>query len=226
MMTLPAHPLFIALQFLTTVPIKLKRQPNEKAMGLSLLYYPLVGAIIGALLSLFLWGIAQISGSLPAPMASALVLTLWVLLTGGLHLDGLADSVDAVMGGFGDRQKTLLIMKDPTSGPMGVLSLVLILLIKFTALQHLIGAQVWPVLLVAPLIGRSALVALFLTTPYVRPNGLGAMISKHMSRCKSLGVIIAALLVAGVICGADTFGLLLASALMFALARQLMLEPI
>lgn len=47
---------------------------------------------------------------------AALLLTVWVLLSGGLHLDGLADSADAWLGGFGDRERTLTIMKDRAAG--------------------------------------------------------------------------------------------------------------
>jgi adenosylcobinamide-GDP ribazoletransferase len=65
---------------------------------------------------------------------AALLLTVWVLLSGGLHLDGLADSADAWLGGFGDRERTLTIMKDPRSGPIAVVVLVLVLLLKFCAL--------------------------------------------------------------------------------------------
>ncbi|MFH4181104.1 adenosylcobinamide-GDP ribazoletransferase, partial [Acinetobacter baumannii] len=64
--------------------------------------------------------------------------TLWIWLTGGLHLDGLADTADAWVGGFGDKQRTLQIMKDPSCGPIGVLSLVIICLLKFALVFVLI----------------------------------------------------------------------------------------
>ena len=72
---------------------------------------------------------------------AALLLTVWVLLSGALHLDGLADSADAWLGGFGDRERTLTIMKDPRSGPIAVVTLVLVLLLKFAALLALIEQQ-------------------------------------------------------------------------------------
>ena len=60
-----------------------------------------------------------------------------IALTGGLHLDGLADSADAWVGGFGDRARTLEIMKDPRSGPAGVTAIVSLLLLKCAALASL-----------------------------------------------------------------------------------------
>jgi hypothetical protein len=105
---------------------------------------------------------------------AALVLAVWVLLTGGLHLDGLADTADAWIGGQGDRDRTLAIMKDPRSGPMAVVIIVLVLLSKFAALQVLLAGDARTVLLLTPMLGRTVIVLLLITTPYVRPEGLGA----------------------------------------------------
>ena len=218
-MTLPPAPLFIALQFLTTIPITLKSVPHDRDMGRSLLYYPLVGALIGGLLSGFSFLAGVVTASASAPLIAALTLTLWVLVTGGLHLDGLGDSVDALMGGLGDRQRTLDIMKDPTSGPMGVVSLILVLLIKFTALWLLIAAQNWQGILIAPIIGRSVLVLLFLSTPYVRKGGLGALIDKHLPRQKSLMMLAGTLVFVLAIAGMSGFWCLLVSAGLFLMLR-------
>jgi adenosylcobinamide-GDP ribazoletransferase len=99
-----------------------------------------------------------------------------------LHLDGLADSADAWLGGFGDRERTLRIMKDPRSGPIAVVTLVLVLLLKFCALWVLVGQGIGAQLLLAPLIGRAAMLGLFLGTPYVRPGGLGQALAEHLPR--------------------------------------------
>ncbi len=223
-MVLPPHPIFIALQFLTTIPVTLKQLPSEQEMGRSLLYYPLIGILIGALLAAFAAGLSQLSSPATAPLVAALTLIVWVLLTGGLHLDGLADSVDALMGGFGDRQKTLEIMKDPTSGPMGVISLVLVLLAKFTALWLAIGMQNWLGILIAPLLGRTALIALFLTTPYVRKGGLGALICEHMPKHTSLLMMLIALAISVAIAGLNAVWGLLACAAAFIALRTLFLS--
>jgi len=176
-MNFPASPLFIALQFMTTLPISLKNLPKDEDVGYSALHYPLVGAVIGGLMIAFAFAITQLFAPYLPQLTAALLVALWVGLTGGLHLDGLADSADAWAGGFGDRQKTLDIMKDPTCGPMGVLALVLVLLVKFAALVPLVAHDNWQAILLAPTGGRMALVILFLSTPYVRKKGLGAVIS-------------------------------------------------
>ena len=168
----------IALQFLTSLPVRLDRMPEPQAVGRSLLYYPLVGLLLGAML----WLLGTVLENASALLLAALLLTGWVALTGGLHLDGLADSADAWLGGFGDRERTLTIMKDPRSGPIAVVVLALLLLLKFVALWTLLAADQRLALLLAPLLGRSALLGLFLTTPYVRPGGLGQVLAEQMPR--------------------------------------------
>jgi len=110
----------IAISFLTRMPVKLNQEIKPGDVGQSLLYYPLVGLLIGLILYLTLILIQFISASMSVDVIAAVVLIVWVLITGGLHLDGLADSADAWAGGLGSQQKTLDIMKDPYCGPIGV----------------------------------------------------------------------------------------------------------
>ncbi|MNO59174.1 Cobalamin synthase [compost metagenome] len=176
-MRLP-EPLLIALQFLTRLPVSLPGMPAPQQLGRSLLWYPAVGVLIGALLLLLHSALA----GAPALLQAALLLALWVGLSGALHLDGLADMADAWVGGHGDRERTLTIMKDPRSGPIAVVALVLLLLLKFAALVALLQAGQWAALLLAPWLGRSLLPLLFFTTPYVRAGGLGQALSEHLPR--------------------------------------------
>lgn len=172
------QPFWIALQFLSSLPVTLPGMPTPRQVGRSLLYYPLVGLLFG----LVLWLASHWLGGVPAALHAALLLTLWVLLSGALHLDGLADSADAWLGGFGDRERTLQIMKDPRSGPAAVVTLVLVLLLKFCALWALIEQGAGLQLMLVPVIGRAAMLGLFLCTPYVRPGGLGQALADHMPR--------------------------------------------
>ena len=189
-------PLLIALQFLSSLPLQLPRMPTPEEQGRSLLCYPLVGLLFGLLLLAGAW---LLDGA-PPVLAAALLLTLWVALSGALHLDGLADSADAWLGGLGDRERTLAIMKDPRSGPMAVVALVLLLLLKFAALLALLEAGQWLALLLVPLLARASLLGLFLGTPYVRAGGLGAAMAAHLPRTAGWRVLLlsaAACLLAG-----------------------------
>ncbi len=220
-MNLP-QPFLIALQFLTVLPIKLTSLPDNKSNGASLLYYPLVGLLLGALMAL----IAVVLENAPAPLAAILLIGFWVLSTGALHLDGLADSADALVGGFGDREKTLNIMKDPCCGPAAVVTLIIILAIKYTALEQIISAKNWEFLVVTPVLSRSLLIMLFLTTAYVRENGLGHQLAGYLPRDTSKLAIAAVLMFTFVIIGFKTFWLLITVAGIFWGLRQLMLRRI
>ncbi|WP_044874793.1 adenosylcobinamide-GDP ribazoletransferase [Pseudomonas sp. LFM046] len=171
-------PLLIALQFLTRLPVSLPGMPEPREVGRSLLWYPLVGLLLGLLLI----GAGYLLEGRPALLSAALLLALWVGLSGGLHLDGLADTADAWVGGYGDRERTLEIMKDPRSGPIAVVVLVVVLLLKFAALVALVEAGQLLPLLLAPWLARGMLPLLFLTTPYVRAGGLGQALAEHLPR--------------------------------------------
>lgn len=164
--------LLVALGFLTRLPVPPRAFDDAQARTASLAWYPLVGAILG----LLLWGLAALLHGTPPLLSAALLLLGWVALTGALHLDGLADSADAWIGGLGDRERTLAIMKDPRCGPAGVVALVVLLLLKFAALASLPPAH-GAALLLAPLLARMALTGAFLWLPYVRSGGLGSALA-------------------------------------------------
>lgn len=212
------RPFLVALQFLTVFPVHLKEIPNDQTIGRSLLYYPVVGLLIGLLLATIAWA----GNGLLTSLWTAIVLTIWIVLTGALHLDGLADSADAWIGGLGDRQKTLSIMKDPYCGPAAVVTLVLLLLIKFVALEHIITTENWADLALVPMLGRAALVLLFLTTPYVRENGLGNLLKKHLPRRASTVIVFSSFIAIPVILGMNALWLLFATAGSFLVLRNLM----
>ncbi len=120
---------------------------------------------------LIYWGTGVgLSSLFPAPAAAALLLALTVLLTRGLHLDGLADTVDG-LGGGRTPEARLAIMKDSHLGAFGVVSLVLVLLLKFAFLLALFDRGMERNLVLFPLISRWGLVLLAALAPYARPGG-------------------------------------------------------
>ena len=176
-----------ALQFLTRIPVKAGFSGAEPPANTAL-FYPVVGALIGAILALA----ALISPG--APVSAAIILVLWVLITGALHLDGLADSADAWLGGFGDRERTLTIMKDSAIGVGGLVAVVLVLLLKFSALQNLLAKDtgITAALLISPFLARAVCLGLLLTTPYVREKGLGNGLVDRIDNNAAWGIIIVA----------------------------------
>lgn len=177
--------LITALQFLTRIPLPFNSGNHPQQAGYSLLWYPLIGTFIGAML----FGIALLMQHQPAQLTSIIILITWVLITGGLHLDGLADSADAWAGGYGNKEKTLAIMKDSHVGSLAVVVLVLVLLVKFVALGELLKSSELYYLIFAPMLGRCTVLVLFLTTPYVRERGLGSDMAKYLPRHLALIVL-------------------------------------
>jgi len=158
--------LVTALRTLTILPV-----PGRDAQDLAaaLPWFPLVGGLIGAALYGLVLACGQLPGGWPAGAALAAVLG-GIILTRGLHLDGLADWADG-FGGGRDRESTLRIMKDPSVGAFGTLALVGVLLAKWAAVARLAesGAAVWMV--AACVISRTAQVDLAVMLPYARAEG-------------------------------------------------------
>ena len=178
------QPLIIAFQLLTRIPIPVAVDHTPYNQGHSMLFYPLVGAVIGAVLMLF----GALLETQPAVVQAALLLSIWVGLTGALHLDGLADSADGWVGGMGDRKRILEIMKDPSAGPMGVTAIVLVLLLKWSAVVALIESETLLLLFWSPVLARLLLISLFQTTPYLRAGGMGEDLSRNIPQWKAYAV--------------------------------------
>jgi adenosylcobinamide-GDP ribazoletransferase len=210
----------LALQLLTRLPVPSSSTPPQpQDLGQSVLFFPVVGLLIGGLLA---GAHFALRGSDPGVVA-ALILTIWVLITGGLHLDGLADTADAWIGGQGDRDRILAIMKDPRSGPIAIAVIALVLISKFAALQALLTGDAGATLLLVPMLGRAVIVLLLLTTPYIRPAGLGAPYADYLPR-RRCGLLMALMVMATVaLLGWAGDGLLIGLGIgIFGLRRMLM----
>ncbi|MBA1242710.1 adenosylcobinamide-GDP ribazoletransferase [Pseudomonas japonica] len=207
---------WIALQFLSSLPVRLRRMPMPAETGRSLLWYPAVGLLFAALLA----SVDSMLAGAPLLLHAAILLAVWIFLTGGLHLDGFADTTDAWVGGYGDRERTLAIMKDPRSGPMAVVALIVLLLLKFTALAAVLQAAPGDHWWIVPVLGRAALLGVFLTTPYVRAGGLGEALANDLPRTAGW-VVLAGCLLAGWL---SLGSVLLAGIAAFAWLRWLLLR--
>lgn len=214
------RPFWIALQFLTRLPVPDQGHISPDEQGRSVLFYPLVGAVIGVALLLTAW-LTQSQLNL---LGAALILGVWVAITGALHLDGLADMVDGWAGGQGDYERTMTIMKDPFCGPMGMTAIMVVLLIKFAALYVLLEQAHWSWLLIAPLLARAAVVALFHWTPYVRAQGLGSVQADNIPHDSVNWVLGGCALLTLVVVGWGAFAVLLTGALLFYWLRSRMVQ--
>ena len=159
----------VAFEFLT--PLRLRRVQTypDRVFAEALGWYPLAGLLIGALLVLADRGLSQL---LPPGPTAVLLVALLALASGGLHLDGVADTADG-MALQGDRAERLGVMSEGNTGPAGVMALVLVLLAEWAALSSLPEPVRAPALLVAPVLARWTVVPVGIIFAPARPRGLG-----------------------------------------------------
>ena len=165
-----------AVQFLTILPVGRSHETNEADLAKSMVYFPVVGFLIGIILvyadKLLLW-------FLPDTIENVVLLFIMVMLTRALHIDGLADTLDGMMGGR-DAESRLRIMKDSRIGTAGVLGIVLVLLMKYAGLNNLFYEAKTSVLLTAPVFGRWSQMLMMFKADYGRERGIGKAFVGHL----------------------------------------------
>jgi adenosylcobinamide-GDP ribazoletransferase len=167
-----------AVQFLTILPLPRSFSPGEQVLGGSLPFFPLVGLAIGAAVALVDWGVGHL---FPPLVTSVLTVILLIGVSGGLHLDGLADTADGLLSSR-PRERVLEIMRDSRTGPMGVAAIVCLVALKISLLASVAApARPW-VLLMTPVAGRSALLIHMALLPYLRQEGLARIFHINRSR--------------------------------------------
>ena len=166
----------IAFGLMTTLPVRLPDDWAAGDSGRAAVWYPFVGLVIGVLTWLA-WTAAGIV--FPPLVAGMIALVVWVILTGGLHLDGLADCCDGLLAST-SVERRLEIMKDPHVGAFGVIGLILVLFLKAAALTSLTPDSSLSILLAASL-GRWCILPAGLL-PLARPAGMGADFAQGFRR--------------------------------------------
>lgn len=156
-----------ALGFLTIFPLAANREVSEAQLGRSMGLFPVVGLLLGLGLVVLDW---LLGGLLPRAVLDCLLLLILIVMTGALHLDGMADMVDGLAGGR-DRDGILRIMKDSRVGAIGVVALVMILLLKYLSLVSLPSEAKSAALVLMPCAGRWVQVVLAAFCRYVRSEG-------------------------------------------------------
>ncbi|MDO9530449.1 MAG: adenosylcobinamide-GDP ribazoletransferase [Syntrophales bacterium] len=168
-----------ALQFLTIIRVSRDPDITGEDLGRSMSYYPVVGFLIGLTLVAVR---AVFSLFLPLPVVDILVIAALVILSGALHLDGFADTVDGLAGGR-DREKTLAIMRDNKIGSFAVVGLILLLILKVSALMEVPAEIKNSALLIMPVLGRWSTVQLASGFSYARSgNGTALVFTRFAGR--------------------------------------------
>jgi len=200
-----------ALRFLTAVPFPGTWGAEESALAGSVVFFPVVGILIGLAAAVTAWCAVRL---LPLPLAGAVVVIALLAVSGGLHMDGLSDTADGFLSSR-PRERVLEIMRDSRVGAMGVMAIACMLLLKVAAVMSLPAAELWKTVLLMPLAGRCALVVTISLLPYARPEGgLAAVFYRERCPCAGLYAAAAVLFIGWVVLGVA--GLVAAAAALLA----------
>jgi adenosylcobinamide-GDP ribazoletransferase len=170
--------LLVALQFLTAIPVRVSGEVEARTMGRAMAWFPVVGLMLGALFAL-----ADVAGRalFPPAVNAALLLTIWVALTGALHLDGFLDCCDGLLTAKSPERR-LEILRDTHVGAFAVVGAVCLLVLKFAMLVELPTPQRTPALLTIPALTRAAMTYAAWAYPYARPGpGLGQLFRRGLT---------------------------------------------
>jgi adenosylcobinamide-GDP ribazoletransferase len=199
--------LLAAIGLLTRVPVR--RAFTESEVARATAFYPIVGSAIGASQAAVLWvAVAWLptpavdgdASRVPSMVLAVCLVALVVWITGAIHVDGLADTLDG-FGGGRSREEVLAIMRDPRVGAYGAVAIVLLIFVKVACLDALIQRRAATIpLLAAPIAGRWAMAALGWWLPYARTEGGLGVVAQRSGAGRGLAIatISAALLLAAV----------------------------
>jgi adenosylcobinamide-GDP ribazoletransferase len=204
---------FAALQFLTLFPWPKRTDRSADEVGPSTIFFPVIGSLLGLILVLVNVLLEPFAS---AALSSVVLVTTLVVLTRGLHLDGLGDTFDG-LGAGGDRERMLRIMDDSHTGAFGLIAIVLLLLFKIHAIESM-DSERWRALLAAPVLSRWAMVLLGYRSKAAKA-GLGSTLIAHLStKHVFLATFVTLLLVAAVLRGTGV--VMMAWAAVFSLASK------
>ena len=182
----------LAISFLTILPVIDQRPASEETVAASFAWFPVVGCLLGAALVGEDWLLAHFFAQV---IRSVLIVISLTVITGAVHLDGLADTADA-LGAGRDRERALDILRDSRVGTFGASAIFFDLTLKILALSTLAGHRRYAALIVAPMLARWAMLLVAAGLPYLRVSGSGStLLSGNIPRARTAVVAVFTLLV-------------------------------
>ncbi len=175
----------LAVSFLTILPVIDQRRASEETVAASFAWFPIVGFAVGAMLCVEDWLLAHVFAQV---VRSVLIIVSLTVVTGAVHLDGLADTADA-LGAGRDRDRALDILRDSRVGTFGASAIFFDLTLKILALSTLAGHRRYAALIVAPMLARWAMVLLSSGLPYLRAQGSGSTLLAGKKFGHSAGIV-------------------------------------
>jgi len=186
----------LAASFLTILPVIDERPASDEAVAASFAWFPVIGFAIGVALAAEDWLLAHLFAQV---LRSVVIVASLVVVTGGIHLDGLADTADA-LGAGRNRDRALEILRDSRVGTFGATAIFFDLTLKILALSTLAGGRRYAALILAPTLARFDMVMVGLGLPYLRDSGAGtALVGGHSIGVRRKIAVILLLIVCGMI---------------------------
>jgi adenosylcobinamide-GDP ribazoletransferase len=181
-----------ALGFLSRIPVPWTGQVDDQEFSRAVIYFPLVGALIGVINA---GAFMLFDPWLPRPVTSILIITLNLILTGGMHFDGLLDSCDGLFSGR-SRERSLEIMRDSRVGAMGVMAGIIDVIFRYSLLNVLPAEQLPGLLIASAVVSRWVMAAAVENFPYARAEGgLGQAFHQHKNIIYTLISTVLAILI-------------------------------
>jgi len=163
----------LAISMLTTLPFLKVHDFFKGINGYAVMFYPLVGFILGAIL----WGVyTLLAPFIPAMHLGVTIFVLWVLLTGALHLDGLSDTIDGL---YVSKDRALEVMKDSNIGGMGMILGATFLIAKASTLAHFEAIYLLPIILMLSRLNATLAIYFY---PYISQNGMGTLAKEEITK--------------------------------------------
>jgi len=208
----------LAISFLTILPVIDQRPASDDTVAASFAWFPIVGFLIGLALAGEDWLLAHFFAQV---IRSVLIIVSLTVVTGAVHLDGLADTADA-LGGGRDRERALDILRDSRVGSFGASAIFFDLTLKILALSTLAGHRRYSALIVAPMLARWAMLLVATGLPYLRSSGSGAtLLSGEISSTRTAVVAVFTLAVMLMLGALRTTALATAAAIAIVFAMRL-----
>jgi len=165
------------LKFLTIIPLPWRREVSPEELGRSIVYFPVVGVIIGLILVGLNWLLGLL---LPSAVVNVLLIAFLVVISGALHFDGFIDTCDGIAG-HKTVEERWRVMHDSRVGGFGVIGACCLLLVKYVSLNSVPESWLMMTLVLMPVISRWAMVYAVFAYPSARPSGLGRVFKQGAS---------------------------------------------
>lgn len=200
--------LILSFQLFSGIPIKKEVDFSKENLRFALYFLPLVGLTIG----LITGGLMYLFSSISPLVVSAIGLTAYFFLSGGLHLDGLSDMADGFMANV-DRERTLEIMKDSLIGSFGTIVLILYFFFKFSLYTAIIDNQVIISLGITSMLSRTSVLLSIKNGSLARPDGFGSKMKEALEEANALYLIVAIIYIISILVSSFSLSAIIAGLL-------------